>query len=224
MAVAAGLAVVATGCVTTTDFFATDGRAAGRPVTRPSVFLDRLPTVPFESVGIVEVHAPIDSTLGAVVAEAERKGGEVGCDFVVDRAIYRVSYGIPGARAIVAQTGAAPVIAAAAVGAHMAAVPVTPAHSPPPGVWEFICGVAEQPPAAPAAAVARPGATAANEAGAHIGVTVDVRTAPSEEAPRLTTLTIVSPVIVLGAGRDGWIPVKLPDGRSGYVMANAINR
>src|SRR5215831_13916695 len=92
-------------------------------------------------MGIIEVHAPVDATLGAIVAEATRKAGEVGCDFLLDRAIYRVSYGIPGARALVAQNGAVPVIVAAGVVAHMAAIPTTPAEAPFRGVWEFICGV-----------------------------------------------------------------------------------
>src|SRR5580698_283949 len=113
-AAATGLVMLAMGCVTST-FVATDGRAAGRPITHPSVFIDRLPPVPFFSVGIIEVKTPAGWTLDTVVAEAARKGSEVGCDFVVDRSIYRVSYGIPGGRAIIAQVGASPVIAPAPV-------------------------------------------------------------------------------------------------------------
>jgi hypothetical protein len=33
---------------------------------------------------------------------------------------------------------------------------------------------------------------------------------------------IGAPVMVLGKARDGWVPVKLSDGRSGYVWENAI--
>lgn len=215
LAAATGLVMSAMGCVTST-FVATDGRAAGRPITQPSVFLDRLPPVPFYSVGIIEVRTPAGWTLDTVVAEAARKGSEAGCDFVVDRSIYRVTYGVPGVRAIVAQIGASPVIA-----------PVQPApvYSPPPNMREFICGVADQPaPPPPAAGAASnlgtPGATEIRPA--HIGAIVDVRTAPSKVAPCLTTLTIGAPVIALGEARDGWVPVKLSDGRSGYVWANAV--
>lgn len=84
MAAATGLGMLAMGCVTST-FLATDGRAAGRPITQPSVFIDRLPPVPFFSIGIIEVKTPAGWTLDTVVTEAARKGSEVGCDFVVDR-------------------------------------------------------------------------------------------------------------------------------------------
>src|SRR5450631_1019731 len=87
------LALLATGCVTST-FVAPDGRAVDRPITHPSIFIDRLPPIPFHSIGIIEVKAPAGSTLDTVVEEATRKGSEIGCDFVVDRSIYRVSYGI----------------------------------------------------------------------------------------------------------------------------------
>ena len=104
-----------------------------------------------------------------------------------------------------------------------------PVYSPPPSMREFICGVADQPaqgsPAPPpAVAGLSVGVAAANEnRTAHIGAIVDVRTAPSKVAPCLTTLTIGAPVTVLGEAKDGWVPIKLADGRSGYVWANAVN-
>ncbi len=218
---AAGLAMLAMGCVTST-FVATDGRAEGRPITQASVFIDRLPAVPFFSVGIIEVKTPAGWTLDTVVAEAARKGSEVGCDFVVDRSIYRVSYGIPGVRAIVAQIGASPGIVTVPVVTPSPAFQ-PPAYSPPPNMREFICGVAALPVPGPPP-VAGAAAPVANEnRSAHIGAIVPVRTAPSKVAPCLTTLTIGAPVIALGEARDGWIPVKLSDGRSGYVWANAVN-
>ena len=221
MAVAAGLSMLAIGCVTST-FVATDGRAAGRPITQPSVFIDRLPPVSFYSVGIIEVKTPAGWTLDTVVAEAARKGSEVGCDFVVDRSIYHVSYGIPGVRAVVAQIGASPVIAPAPVVAPQPA----PVYSPPPNMREFICGLADPsarglPPVAGAASNFGPSEANGNRP-AHIGAVVDARTAPSKVAPCLTTLTIGAPVVVLGEARDGWVAVKLSDGRSGYVWANAV--
>jgi len=225
MAVAAGLGMLAAGCVTST-FVATDGRAAGRPVTQPSVFIDRFPPVPFYSVGIIEVKTPAGWTLDTVVAEAARKGSEVGCDFVVDRSIYRVSYGIPGARAIVAQIGASPLIAPAPAVTPPPTFQPAPVYSPPPNMREFICGVADRPAPGPlpaAGTASTLGAPAANgNRLAHLGAIVDVRTAPSKIAPCLTTLTIGAPVIVLGEGRDGWVPVRLSDGRSGYVWENAV--
>jgi hypothetical protein len=223
---AAGLVMLAMGCVTST-FVATDGRAEGRPITQPSVFIDRLPAVPFFSVGIIEVKTPAGWTLDTVVAEAARKGSEVGCDFVVDRSIYRVSYGIPGVRAIVAQIGASPGIAPVPVVTPPPALQPAPVYSPPPNMREFICGVADLPAPGPppaAGAASNIGAPVANEnRSAHIGAIVPVRTAPFKVAPCLTTLTIGASVIVLGEAQDGWIPVKLSDGRSGYVWANAVN-
>jgi hypothetical protein len=226
-AAATGLVMLAMGCVTST-FVATDGRAAGRPITHPSVFIDRLPPVPFYSVGIIEVKTPAGWTLDTVVAEAAQKGSEVGCDFVVDRSIYRVSYGMAGVRAIVAQVGASsPVIAPAPIGTPPPAFQPAPVYSPPPDMREFICGVADQPAPGPlptAGAASTSGAPVANEnRSAHIGAIVDVRTAPFKVAPCLTTLTIGASVSVLGEARDGWIPVKLSDGRAGYVWANAVN-
>jgi len=225
LAASGGLVMLAAGCITST-FVATDGRAAGRPITQPTVFIDRLPPVRFYSVGIIEVKIPAGWTLDTVVAEAARKGSEAGCDFVVDRAIYRVTYGIPGVRAIVAQLGASAVIAPAPGVTPPQAFQPAPGYSPPPNMREFICGVADQPvpgppPAAGAASNFAPPALPKNRP-AHVGAVVDARTAPSKVAPCLTTLTIGAPVIVLGEVRDGWVPVKLSDGRSGYVWANAV--
>ena len=124
-------------CVMST-FVVTDPRAASRQPTRPTMFVDRLPQVPFYSIGIIEVRAPAGTELGKVLAEAVRKGGEVGCDLVVDRVIYRVSYGIPGAHALIAQT----TIYAPAPPVYQAPVVVP---EPPPDRREFICGVATNP-------------------------------------------------------------------------------
>jgi hypothetical protein len=223
MVAAAGLATLAVGCASST-FVATDGRAVGRPITQPSVFIDRLPPVPFYSVGIIEVQTPAGWTLGYVLAEAARKGSEVGCDFVVDRSIYRVSYGISGVRAIIAHIGASPVIAPAPAVTPPPAFQPAPGYSPPPNVREFICGVADRPaPVSPPPPTPNVPAPAASEnRTAHIGAVIDAKTAPSNVAPRLTTLTVGAPVIVLGQEREGWIPVKLSDGRVGYVRAEAV--
>jgi hypothetical protein len=129
-------------------------------------------------------------------------------------------------RAIVAQMGTSPVIAPPPVYPPPTMQPA-PAYSPPPDMREFICGVADQPAPglAPVAnAASSPGATTGSDnRSAHIGAIVDMKTAPSKVAPCLTTLTIGAPVTVLGEARDGWIPVKLSDGRSGYVWASAVN-
>jgi hypothetical protein len=218
---AVALALASSGCVTST-FVATDGRAAGRPETQPALYMDRLPPVPFYSVGIIEVRSPSGDTLDKVVAEAVRKGGEVGCDFVVDRAIYRVSLGIPGARAVLAQYGAYPPVIAPA--------PVAPAptvvYQPPPSMREFICGVAERPSVAnstpgplPATAPAAPDKI---QHPAHVSASTVARTAPADVAPSLTALAVGQPLVVVGDDRGGWVAVKLPDGRTGYVRSAVV--
>ena len=132
---------VISGCVTS-SFVVTDPRAAGRPATRPSMFIDRLPPMPFYSIGIIEVRAPAGTKLGKVLEEAVRKGGEVGCDMIVDRIIYRVSYGIPGAHALIAQTTiyAPPPIYPSPPPSQPVFIP-----EPPPDRREFVCGVATNP-------------------------------------------------------------------------------
>lgn len=218
---AIALLLASSGCVTST-FVATDGRASGRPETQPALYMDRLPPVPFYSVGIIEVRYPSGDTLDKVVAEALREGGEVGCDFVVDRAIYRLSLGIPGARAVIAQVGGYPPVIAPAT---VAPAP-TVVYEPPPSTREFICGVAENQGAAQSAPVAVPAKapTAPNgvEHPAHISASTVARTAPADVAPSLTTLAVGQPVVVVGDDRGGWVALKLPDGRTGYVRSVVI--
>ena len=131
------LVPLVSGCVVS-SFVVTDPRAAGRQPTRPTMFIDRLPPMPFYSIGIIEVRAPAWTKLEWILDEAVRKGGEVGCDLVVDRVIYRVSYGIPGAHALLAQT----TIYAPAPPTYQPPVNVQEA---PPDKREFVCGVAMDP-------------------------------------------------------------------------------
>jgi len=76
--------VVASGCIRST-FVLTDSRYGGRPRTQPGVFIDRLPPFPYMSIGIIEVTSAAGTDLPAVMAEAASRGGEVGCDVVVER-------------------------------------------------------------------------------------------------------------------------------------------
>ena len=220
------MVLAASGCYVSfvgSTFVPTDGRAVGRPATRPTVFIDRLPPVPFYSVGIIEIQAPAGVPLDEVLTEAIKRGGQVGCDFVVDRAIYRVSLGIPEVRAVIAQVGTfQPVVPPPPV--------VTPAptvaNTPPPSMREFVCGVTERPGVAHSPPVPLPPKAPAPPPGiehpAHVSATADARTAPADVAPRLATLAVGQPVIVVGDDRDGWFAIKLPDGRTGYIRSAAI--
>src|SRR4029079_12076875 len=153
------LCFVASGCVTST-FVLTDARYSGRPRTQPPVFIDRLPPFPYISIGVIEVSAPAVSDLTTVLTEAASKGGEVGCDVVVDRSIHRIASMIPNAGPLIAQVGvgytAAPPYTAELAAGYTAAPPSPPAPgvyaaSPPPSKREFICGVRVAPPPAPPA-------------------------------------------------------------------------
>jgi hypothetical protein len=202
------MAVACAGCISAT-FVATDPYAYGRRPTQPAIFIDRLPPVPFYSIGIIEVRAPAGTTLGPVLDEARRKGGEIGCDFVVDRSIYRVSYGIPGARALLADGTA---------GGRVILASTTPITSSPPAPdrREFICGVVSGAPASPPA-VAPPATAANNPLRVRLAPGAAVRTGPSEVAPVLAAPPADAEISIDGPSREGWRHVTLPDGRGGYA-------
>jgi hypothetical protein len=128
---ALALLVLTAGCANYSSFVATDQRAFYRAPTHPTVYVDRLPEVSFESIGVIEVRAPSGSSLDWIVQEAARKGGEVGCDLVVERSIYRVTYGIAGARAVVATS------------IQMSIAPPMAGYNgrPPKDRRQFICGI-----------------------------------------------------------------------------------
>jgi hypothetical protein len=212
-----GLVLLGTGCITS-SFLATDGRAVARPNTQPGLYIDRLPPQEYTSIGIIEVRAPAGTELGAVVQEALRKGGEVGCDFIVERSLYRISFGLPQPGAIIAQVGVgyAPVV-------QPVAAPVF-VPSPPPAMREFICGVATAPiprDPAPAAPAPPPPGDAGGRA-AHVTASIDARTAPSAVAPVLTKLAVGQSIVVLGEPRSGWLTAKVTGERVGYVPASAV--
>ena len=213
-----GSVLLFSGCLSST-FVQTDVRAIGRRPTQPAVYIDRLPPMPFYSIGVIEVRAPAGTELGIVLNEAIRRGAEVGCDMVVDRSIYRVSYGIPGARAIVAQVGVYP---------SVAPPPVVYANPPAPDRREFICGVVlgpsvgTAPPIQPTVASSVPSANGTDRLPGHISLTTDVRSAPSSVAPKLTALEAGQQVSVSREPRDGWRVVFLPGGRVGYVPDNTV--
>jgi hypothetical protein len=205
------------GCVSST-FVATDARAYGRPSTRPEIFIDRLPQVAYYSVGIIEVSSPAGTELGKVLDEARRKGGEIGCDMVVDRAIYRVSYGIPGGRALVAQV----IMAPPPPSPPPSTVGQTPIYTPPPDRREFICGVASVPAPTSAASAAAPAAGSGDQRPGRAAAGADVRTAPSDVAPVLVHLSTETEVSIGRVAREGWRAVTLPDGRAGYARESDV--
>jgi hypothetical protein len=153
----AALWVAASGCIRST-FVLTDARYGGRPRTQPGVFIDRLPPFPYMSIGIIEVTAAAGTDLPAVMTEAASKGGEVGCDVVVERSIHPITSMIPNAGPPIAQayyTHPTPMYTPAP----------TYAAAPPPSKREFICGLRlvpmPAPPPAPRPAPAPPAATPA---------------------------------------------------------------
>lgn len=76
--------------VRTDDYFSPSEAAA-----RPSVFLDRRPSEPYKSVGVIYVRVPNSTSLTDIAGLAAEKGREVGCDLLIDRAIHSVSSAIP---------------------------------------------------------------------------------------------------------------------------------
>ena len=96
--VTAGSTVIAVvgflGCVPQipTNFLPTEASFAMSPSGRPpEVYMDRRPSASYRAVGIIEVIGGDNVT--AVVYAAMKKGQEVGCDLVLDRALHVVSHG-----------------------------------------------------------------------------------------------------------------------------------
>ncbi len=83
-------ALCASGCVNASFTKTSDGYVVHAVDTVPEVFVDKLPEQPYDSVGIIEVHAPQAANLSEVLRAAADKGQQVGCDVVVDRSIHRV--------------------------------------------------------------------------------------------------------------------------------------
>jgi hypothetical protein len=130
------------GCIHAT-FVPTDATFAPHKAPAPAVYIDRLPPFDYRPVGIIEVMARASTSLGDVLATAARKGGEVGCDVVVDRSIHRVVDARP----------APTTYWRVQHHAHPPPAYAHPVYSPPPSKREFVCGIAIQqaavPPAAP---------------------------------------------------------------------------
>jgi hypothetical protein len=135
------LACVASGCVRTT-FVQTDPSYVLRPSAPvPGVFIDRLPVRPYHSVGIIEVIVPAGLSLDHVIAAAVERANQVGCDALVDRAIYRVA----------ARETDEPIITRVDAVPPPPPQPTPPSYSPPPSSREFICGVYDDAPTQAAA-------------------------------------------------------------------------
>ncbi|MBI4511712.1 MAG: hypothetical protein HY698_18910 [Deltaproteobacteria bacterium] len=127
---------LAPGCITA-SFVQTDGSFVPHELASgPSVYLDRLPERPYRSVGIIEVKGPAGSfDLGNLLPVVQEKGKEVGCDLIIDRAIYRVSGELPTMGVLVAGVGAG------YYGQTTTNTPIVYTESAPPGRREFICAV-----------------------------------------------------------------------------------
>lgn len=91
------LTAASAGCGgSTADFVKTDAYfAPAEAAALPSIFLDRRPSEPYQSVGIIYVRAPANAELGLITGTAAEKGREIGCDVIVDRQIHSVSSALP---------------------------------------------------------------------------------------------------------------------------------
>jgi hypothetical protein len=83
---------IISGCVTT-NFVQTDAHFQGTEKSSlPPVFVDEMPAAPYRAVGIIEVVGPAERLdWDTLLAAAQEKGRDVGCDLVVDRAVHRIS-------------------------------------------------------------------------------------------------------------------------------------
>lgn len=149
----AASAALTTACIRT-EFTSTLTTYEGSP----EVFIDRRPTRPYMSVGIIEVVAPQTANLQDIIRAAAIKGRQSRCDLVVDRAIHHA--GSSAAPRWTASTDdlaplrrrtSAPDVADAFPAAPHGASPwlafgSVPSYQPPivvspPNHREFICGV-----------------------------------------------------------------------------------
>lgn len=131
--VVVGCALLASGCIRT-HFVPTDPTHAAAPNGKtPTIYLDRLPDRPYHSVGIIEAVYPAGFSLNDILPEVQITAREVGCDLVVDRAIFPIGSAEASKRWWKR-------VAYAPIG-H----PVTQSYSPPPDRREFICGVFDLP-------------------------------------------------------------------------------
>ena len=241
-------ALATVGCVEAT-FIPMDARGYGqRPFTRPDVYLDRLPKYPYDAIGIIEVRFPAATDEGTVLDEARRQASASGCDVLVDRSLYQASYGIVGARALIAQMmpfspGIQPMPIYTPPPPVRPGPTPAPVFVPPPQRREFVCGVrsrvapASPPAGSPApvpalepdvAAAPPPPAARASDEGSpdkrpgFLLAGALVRTAPSSAAPVSVHVGSETQVTVGEISRAGWRFVTLPDGRVGHVREDDI--
>jgi hypothetical protein len=142
--------------------------------TAPTVFVDRLPSRPYESVGIIRVEGPL-TELSSIIDVAQRKGKDLGCDILVLRSIHRVTRADAPSDTVTAR----PLVAVFTPGSPSPIAPVSPAPAPPLTTTstlltmqppsedrDFICGmyVAAAAPA-PSAPPPAPSAAAPGDAG-----------------------------------------------------------
>ena len=127
-------------------FVSTDQKFSGKIAKKnpPELFIDRLPKKAFYSVGVLEVTGPAgEFTLDKVTEAAIKKGQKLGCDLVIDRAIYQVSSSHhDNTQSAFNQT------IGFVVYQYQAPPQQTQVYQapPPPGHREFICGIwAESP-------------------------------------------------------------------------------
>lgn len=125
-------------------YMPTAGNGPLPPTTQVNYYLDRLPNAPYEPIGIIQVTSPAGTNLNRIVRTAWEKAKKVGCDLIVDRAIYQPpapppavgpgpSARLPGRRGPLCQYAPYPV--------YSRPVYTPVAAAPPPGQREFICGL-----------------------------------------------------------------------------------
>jgi hypothetical protein len=131
------------------EFVRTDsGFTPAAATKRPPVYVDRVPPIPYRSVGIIQVKASSQNSLPLILREAGDKGQELGCEFVLDRVLFEVNKGAPQGSPY--------------------GTPYAPAYVAPPQIREFICGMIDRtprPPVAPAMVTVPVPATAGQPGG-----------------------------------------------------------
>jgi hypothetical protein len=93
-------ASTALGCVPSAFTQTDDLYRPHRGSHNPKVFIDRLPSREYKSVGLIEVGG--GGNLRYIISRAMEEGRFVGCELLVPENLHRVSMGLPGTRMLLA--------------------------------------------------------------------------------------------------------------------------
>lgn len=119
------------------DYLVSRGQLSPKVLDQlPQAYLDRLPAQPYKPVGLLRLEG---HNLNIVLYYLRRRAAQVGCDFIIDRKIHRVtpaSSQMNDRRRWVARHGFIYV---------RPAVVITSPPPPAPPVHEYICGVYSAP-------------------------------------------------------------------------------